>query len=216
VPSFSLVIDNSSVVLLGRFNPAIFQPAWLAAQSLIRREEAEHAQGLVFAPELAHFTLDWLRLQVTTERFEASTEDPAHAEVLRDLVLSIFSILEHTPFDKMGINRSLHYKMGSDDHWHRFGDLVAPKPPWTSVLSQPGLRSLTMEGKRAEAPEARIQVKVEPSTRVRPGVFFATNEHYELSGDEVGRRLMATMATCWKGAQDYAKAVAEHLLSQEG
>lgn len=215
MPSFSLVIDGSSVVLLGRFSPAIFQPAWLASHSLIRQEEAEHAKGLVFAPEVASFTVDWLRLQVTTDRFEAATEDPAHAEVLRDLVVSIFTLLEHTPFEKMGINRSLHYKMESEEHWHRFGDLLAPKSPWKATLSKPGLRSLTMEGARAEASEARIQVKVEPSQRVHPGISFDTNEHYEVSGADAGRRLMATMATSWKAAQDYAKSAAERLLAQE-
>lgn len=213
--TFSLVIDGASVVLIGRFNPAIFQPAWLAAHALIRQEEAEHAQGLVFAPEVASFTVDWLRLQVTTDRFEASTEDAAHADVLRDLVGSIFTLLEHTPFDKMGLNRFLHSKVESEERWHRFGDMLVPKVPWKATLSKPGLRSLTMEGTRADAPDARIQVKVEPSTRVHPGIFFTTNEHYELSGADVGRRLVATMAGSWRAAQDYARSVAEHLLAQE-
>jgi hypothetical protein len=213
--SFSPAIDGSSVVLLGRFNPAIFQPAWLAAHSLIRQEEADHAKGLVFAPEVASFTVDWLRLQVTADRFEASTEDAAHSDVLRDLVASIFTLLEHTPFEKMGLNRFIHYRMESDERWHRFGDLLAPKFAWKVMLSKPGLRSLTMEGTRAEAPDARIQVKVEPSSRVHPGIFFNTNEHYEFSGADAGRRLIATMATSWRAAQDYARSVAEHLLAQE-
>lgn len=212
--SLSLELDAANIVLLGTFNPAIFQPAWLAAHSLIRKEEAEHADGLVFSRELASFTADWLRLQVTADRFEAMTEDPAHVEPLRDLVVSVFSLLEHTPFDKMGMNRFMHFRVDSEERWHRFGDFLAPKAPWKLLLSQPGLRSLTIEGSRVEAPGARIQVKVEPSVRVHPGVYFAVNEHHEVSGPETGRQLMATLAKSWKAAQTYAFEVAGNLLRE--
>lgn len=170
-------MDRASVVLIGRFNPAIFQPAWLASHGLIRSEEAEHAKGLVFSPEVASFTAEWLVMQVTSERFEAHTDDPAHAQPLRDLVLSIFGLLEHTPVEKMGINRHLHYQLESEERWHRLGHLLAPKDIWNNVLSDPGLRSLTVSGHGADAPGARVQVVVEPSAKFHPGVYISVNEH---------------------------------------
>ena len=36
--------EGVTIVLLGQFNPAIFQPAWLAAENLVRPQEAESAE----------------------------------------------------------------------------------------------------------------------------------------------------------------------------
>ena len=36
-------LEGASVVLIGAFNPGIFQPAWLGANKLIRPEEVEAA-----------------------------------------------------------------------------------------------------------------------------------------------------------------------------
>jgi hypothetical protein len=47
--------DLVSIVLVGNFNPAIFQPAWLAAKGLIRESEASAAVVEVIHPELAQY-----------------------------------------------------------------------------------------------------------------------------------------------------------------
>lgn len=99
--------QTAAIVLLGSFNPRIFQPAWLAQHALIRNEEAERATGVVFSEDIAVFTCDWLSIHVTKDRFTAATENAEHVNTLRDLVLGTFSLLEHTPFNKMGLNRSI-------------------------------------------------------------------------------------------------------------
>ena len=47
--SWKSELDDAAVVLLGKFNPAIFQPAWLGATNLVRKEEADGAkiEGLI-------------------------------------------------------------------------------------------------------------------------------------------------------------------------
>jgi hypothetical protein len=181
---------------------------------LIREQEATHVEGIVFGNDVAAFKVDWLRLQVTPERFEAVTDDPSHVEPLRDLVLAIFGLLEHTPFNQMGLNRHLHYQMESPEAWHQFGDTLAPKSPWTALLSQPGLRSLTMEGYRSEAPHGRIQIHVEPSPKVSPGIYFGINHHFEFTEPNSGRKLMAILLQQWQVAQAFARQAAETLLNQ--
>src|SRR5947209_7914808 len=102
--NISCEIEGIHIVLIGAFNPKIFQPAWFAHQGLIRQEEAESAEQVVTVNELSTFTADWLTLQVTPDRLQASTGDAAHFDVLRDLILGTFRLLEHTPVEKMGIN----------------------------------------------------------------------------------------------------------------
>jgi hypothetical protein len=49
-------IDAASVVMVGSFNPTIFQPLWLGAQKLIRAEEAETAKITTIQAELTDFS----------------------------------------------------------------------------------------------------------------------------------------------------------------
>jgi hypothetical protein len=227
MPSYSLVLDRASVVLLGRFNPPIFHPAWLARHSLIRDAEAAHVEGLIVSDELTKFKVDWLDIQVTSDRFQALTDEVAHAAPLRDLVVSIFGLLEHTHFWALGMNRHLHYEVDSEERWHRYGHFLAPKEPWEGLIAQPGMRSLTMQGSRQDAPGARIQFVVEPSRRAYPGVYFALNEHHErrkhhdstdskqeLSDADTRRELIEILTKGWEGAQNYARKVAESLLER--
>lgn len=227
MPSYSLVFDRASIVLLGRFNPAIFHPAWFARHSLIRDEECKQAKDLIVTGEVAQFQVDWLTVQVTHDRFGAHTDDTAHSAPLRDLVVAAFALLEHTPFWAVGMNRHVHYKVESEDQWHRFGHMLAPKEAWSRWLKNPGMRIVTMWGSRDEAPNARIQIQVEPSQRIRPGIYFAFNEHHavnrkeepgageEITDSEQRRALIDALAKGWENAQNYARTVAEGLLSLE-
>jgi len=174
-------IQGVSVVWLGDFNPKIFQPAWFAAEGLIRKQEAEKANIEIIHPEAVSFTLEWLRLQATRERFFVATTQEPYYEVVRDLVLGTFSLLRHTPVHKMGINTDMHFRMGSEDAWHAFGHRLAPKDLWQGILENPGMRSLTMEESRPDGYKGYIRVKVEPSARAHPGVYININDHYEVA-----------------------------------
>jgi hypothetical protein len=212
-------LEGASIVLVGAFNPRIFQPAWLGEHGLLRPEEVEAAatssdKDYVIAREFAQFTAGWLDLQVTEQRFSAQTADPAQYNPLRDLVLSTFRLLEHTPFDQMGLNRLMHYKMPSDEEWNDFGHFLAPKKAWQGLMDKPGLLSLRITGRKPGAEHVRYTTKVEPSARIQPGVFIETNEHYKLDGNHTAKRLMEALEQSWQSSQEHAKMVAEHLFAE--
>jgi len=76
MPDYIPEISGGSIVLLGTFNPTIFQPEWLVRQ---------------------HFETEKYVLQVTNEKFVAASKPNASSAPLRDLVHGAFFILEHTP-----------------------------------------------------------------------------------------------------------------------
>ena len=65
-------IRGMSIVLLGDFNPKIFQPAWFGGHGLIRPTEADEAEVEIVHSEVTKFRLDWVVLQVTRDRLEAA------------------------------------------------------------------------------------------------------------------------------------------------
>ena len=178
-------IQGTSIVLRGSFNPAIFHPSWFASNGLIRRQEAEAAKVEIVHPKVAVFSAEWLQVNIAEDRFQVATTQEPFYEALRDLVSGVLDLLSHTPLSAMGLNRDFHYGLQSEAAWHGVGHRLAPKQDWEDVLEEPGMSSLTMQGKRPDHLEGYIRVKVEPSAQVKYGVYVNVNDHYQLkSGDE--------------------------------
>jgi hypothetical protein len=225
--SYSLALDRASIVLLGKFNPVIFHPVWFARHSLIRDEEADQAKEILVSEAATKFKCEWLEIVVTTDRFQVLTDDRAHAAPLRDLVISVSALLEHTHVWALGMNRHLHYRLDSEEQWHRFGHFLAPKAHWAKFLTNPGMRSLTVNGTASDALGAVIQFQVEPSTRIHPGVYIRLNEHHEIPKDDDAQSkqeltrpeargdLLEKLTKRWESAQALAVTSAESLLSED-
>ncbi len=178
-------IQGVNIVLRGDFNPAIFHPSWFAYYELIRREEAEAAKIQVIHPDVAVFSTEWLDFNVGRDRFQAATALESHYESIRDLVLSVLSLLSHTPLRVMGINRNFHYRHRSLEAWHSVGHQLVPKQYWERLLDNPGMRNLTVEGTRPDGLPGYIQVRVAPSTRIEHGIYVSINDHYVLNAEQI-------------------------------
>jgi hypothetical protein len=175
--------QGSSIVLRGDFNPSIFHPSWLASHNLIGSQEAEAAKIEIVHRDAAAFVVEWLRIEVVSDRFQAATTQESYYGPLRDLVSGVFSLLCHTPVKLMGFNRDFHYRLESEQLLHDIGHRLAPKKDW-DMLQKPGMLSLTVQGARPDSLPGFILVKVEPSTMVEPGLFIEVNDHYELKSPD--------------------------------
>lgn len=189
-------IESVTIVLLGRFNPPIFRPDWLGKHQAIGEPEAEAASIEIIHREIAMFRLEWLTLRVEPERLIAEASEPPWIRV-KDLISTMFTdLLPHTPIHSMGINRLAHYKIDSQEKADAIGAALAPRSPWGRWAEwidtkdgngqKGGLRSLTMQlqPKEDDRPEGFLAIKVEPSIKVMPGVYFEANDHYAIGSSE--------------------------------
>ena len=210
-------IESASIVLVGSFNPAILHPEWLAHQSLIRPEEAEQAKVEVVSRRLTVIRLSWFELQVLEDRFSATATDPAHFQTLQECVLGIFSLLEFTPINAMGLNRQMHFRMRKPESWASLENALAPKKPWAGILSgrrdgAPTLQTLSLNGNRDGSSAQSLIVKVEPSFQVQSGVYMTTNEHFEFSDASSTSEPMNMLSQHWLQALAYSKHLANKLI----
>jgi hypothetical protein len=178
-----------SVVTVGKFNPSIAHPAWLASEGLVTKAEAEAAQVEVIHPEVADFTVAYsegalLRVQVLRERLHISTEDARLYETTRDLSIGILTLLRHTPVTKLGLNFDCHVSMASDEARNALGQRLAPPTPWDGIIEKAAMLSLLMKSPRPDGREGHIVIKVEPSGRVPSGVLVAINDHMDITAPD--------------------------------
>lgn len=207
-------------MLVGSFNPTIFQPQWFARQNLLSQAEADAAKILVLVPQICDFETERFRVQVTTERFAAFSKPDTNPVPLRDLVLGTFFILEHTPVTAIGLNRHMHFQLETVEQWHALGDKLAPKEPWRSILKtgRPGMRVLVIEGMMDGSDGSddplgpKLTVKVEPSVQVKHGAFFEINEHYPAAKNDAMKSIMETLKTRWEDAYNYAAEISDYIL----
>lgn len=216
--NYSLEINGASIVLAGSFNPAIFQPEWFVRQNLLPPEEGEKAEIKVIVPQVTEFHTERFIIQVTTDRFAAISKPEANPAPLRDLVVGTFFVLEHTPLKALGLNRDMHFSMASEEMWHRIGDTLVPKEVWKGILAgHVGMRTLQVQAEIPDYPdekqtEQRLVVRVEPSMRVKQGVYIQTNEHCEAPKESSAEYLTQRIRSRWEGAYNYAAKIADYLL----
>jgi hypothetical protein len=192
-------LDQATIVLVGRFNPAIFQPAWFALHKMLGQKEAESPQIKLIQAGVSQFKVDQFELLVLSDRFSITSLD-GHPEHIKDLVISCFGQnLSHTPVLAMGINRATHFDTGSFEVRDRVGSRLAPKDVWGAwgkeIEASPldpkdargGMISIAMQqSMRPDGNKGHVQAKVEPSTRIAnsTGIFVDVNDHFELRGAE--------------------------------
>ena len=220
-------ISSVSVVLLGKFNPAIFTPAWFALQGLLPESAATSANLQVAHQQVTVFSTEWLRLEVTTNRFLVETLQAPYVR-LCDLVVRLFKEhLHHTPLNALGINRNVHFQFQSSTERDRVGKLLAPVEPWGIWGHSLGLdgehggmTSLTMSQINPEGRSTggRINVKVEPSNKIgqgRLGVYVQVNDHYAIddASPGAGEHLIGLLENNFDTSLNRSNSIVDHIMS---
>src|SRR4051812_24303989 len=124
-------LTQLSLVLVGNFNPPIFQPSWLARHKIITDRAAESASVSVIHPDVTIFSVDTdFALHVERERFVISSTFAPWVRI-SDFMGTVFGdLLPHTPVSKLGINLGVHFDAGSQEKRNEIGERLAPPGPW--------------------------------------------------------------------------------------
>jgi len=217
-----------SIVLVGDFNPAIFQPAWFAANGLLAQTEADNAEIQVIHPDISVFFTDWVRIRVEKKKFTAEINEQPYIR-LHDLVVNIFGeFLPQTPVNQVGINFTAHVHISSAEEMDNIGRALAPIEPWgeTGKLmdrfpagdkNHGGLKSLKMQIPREDADVGgAIFATVEPSSRIKQGIFVQVNDHYELPEDpnRLGSaEILKIVRQVFEPSMNYSENILDHIVA---
>jgi len=217
MPDYNIIYKEASAVLVGSFNPAIFHPEWLARHNLIPSDDLKGQKVEIVHQDISKFSLEWLGIDVLRNKFIARTNDSSKFVPLRDLVISIFKILDHTPVKQLGMNLIVDYEITNQDDWHKIGDVLAPKDIWAKCLPERiGLKSLTVQSPRKDELEGYIQVSIGPTKLNKFQVRMNINNHVELElkKKEIKLNPSDVVAENWDLAIDLAEKIAEKTIKE--
>ena len=170
-----------SIVVVGTFNPSIFQPSWFAQEELVRRAEADVAKLEIIHTEVTVFETEWFRLEATRDRLIVRSARESHFEALRDLVVGTLDLLRHTPTGVLGVNHDIVIQCPSREAFDQLGWTLAPRDNWLPVLERPGVARLHEMGQRTDGFEGYVQVIVEPILDGGTKIRLEVNDHFDFS-----------------------------------
>jgi hypothetical protein len=221
-------LSGASIVLVGNFNPAIFSPAWFLRNDLITVDEHDATQTHIVHPQIAQFQTEWFQLTVDLEKFSISTAQDPPIRIC-DLTLRTFTeFLPHTPLTRIGINRQVHFSVGSQDRRDSIGYRLAPPEAWGEWASairsgqgprHGGMTSLTMQQRDLDDREAgHISATVQPSTAIKGecGVYVQVNDHYEFAPATLltgAGRIMEILRTRFDSSQARSDWIVDQIMA---
>lgn len=175
--------DEYSVVLIGDFNPTIYQPAWFASQELLRKLEAKLAKIEIIHADRTSFSTEWFDMEVTREKFSVAINSPEYRRHLQDLISNTLRTLSHTPLRHMWINYSALIRFNNPLDRHCFGHFLLPKSPWAGLLPKPCMRIVSVDFARPDNLTGRVVVEVVPVQDVANEAKVHVYDHCECPHD---------------------------------
>ncbi len=206
-------LSSLSIVLIGKFNPAIFQPEWFAREKLISDEQANSIKIKLIHSELVVLEDENFLLNATLDSFSIRTDKDDYFKMLKDLSINIFTLLRHTPLHSMGINRNLHYELDDEKVWNNIGHKLAPKEPWKNLLNDPGMLEVHMQGGRDDDYSGNINVSVQPYQRFKYGVHIRVNDHFDAIDSNNSSELIGYLSDVFDKSMEQANKIANTLIN---
>ena len=191
----SLDITDASIVLIGKFDPALITPGWLAYHSIIDESEAKLSEVTISHPDVTQFDIEWAKIYADKNRLQISTTQSPHIRISDLFIKLLTELLPGTPVWTAGINLSQHYRLDKDQQ-DRFGELLAPRANWGAwgqhTLNKgpkktSGLTSICLrQGADLEdRKDGYIDVRIEPSQLLKNGgIHIHINDHYNFGTAE--------------------------------
>jgi len=175
-----------SVVVPGEYDPLLITPRWLREKDLIGAEDYDSYGIEIISSGGTVVSFGSIVLRVLPDTLQVSTDAPDDAEAVRDLAAGILLSMprDTAGISAMGINRAVHFAV-PQDAYHTVGDTLVPKGIWDGVLYLAGMVNVGLNGVREDGYDGGINVQVQPSNVVRPGVYVSINDHYTLTHTEV-------------------------------
>lgn len=202
------VSNSVSVVALGNFNPKIFTPAWLLKYNLIKNEDYDFAidqekDNFVNVPDVSRINFEWGILTVNPMRFVVELSDESYSLILKDLIFSIFNILEHCPVKFLGLNYSEVFEFPNEKVYKKIGDYFSPKKVWDNHLKEAGVLNMTLQSERLDDNEGlrNLIVNALPDFKVR----LRLNDHLKLDDNEPITSMLEYIETYWESSLKESK-----------
>ena len=123
-------LSSCSIILLGRFDPLVFQPYWLIAKGIESEANAPAKGKFIIVPQLAHYLFDTREYRVEPESFRVSTTEAPWVKILEASTSIFGQHFKNIEISRFGVNISVHFKLADVASRTKLFRKLAPIKPW--------------------------------------------------------------------------------------
>ena len=176
---------STSIVLIGDFQPAMFQPFWFRMQDAISEEEYNYIvnskkEDMLITNNSVHFETGQFDIQITQNRFQIICKNKT-SEIIIDFFKKIFDSLSSMPITAYGINFIFHIEAKDKREMKRIGQTLSPWKNWNPLLLEEddnegtGITSITATKQKDYG---RTNLTISVSDEIKHGIKFSFNFHH--------------------------------------
>jgi hypothetical protein len=181
-------------------NPAIHHPAWYMAIKALSENDLESTNAVtqggsappiqpapgatICTPAISQFTAGRIRITCVAQNWTIATPDRESWAKVRDVAISVFDALGHTPVAAFGINCTFQRTTTVGNVAARLAQFI-DSTPLALLRGVEGSRSAKIVFTLSR-PDRSLNVSVEPSARAANMVFVSTNAHHPIVLQDTG------------------------------
>lgn len=197
-------------MLIGRFNPRVFQPMWFSARNLLAEEDVD-ANSVVVTDGFTNFVTREFGLLCTRDRWQvAETQTTPTPDILLDLATETFTLLAETPVSQIGINHQGHIPK-AEQSWDTLVAQLGDPQRRLQFFGEQKLQTVEFVSERDDDYDGTRRVALQPSVHRDGGVWFQFNDHvsvWEPPEDAVGAsEAVAALRNVWNNSRAIANEV---------
>lgn len=167
-------------MLIGRFNPRVFQPMWFAARGLLAEEDVD-ADSVLMTDGFSNFVTREFGLLCTRDRWQVmATRTTPTPDILLDLTTETFTLLAETPVSQIGINHQAHVPK-SDQSWDTVVAQLGDPQRRLPFLGEQRLQTIEFRSERDDDYDGSRGLVLQPSVALDGGVWFQLNDHVSVN-----------------------------------
>jgi hypothetical protein len=222
---------ESSIVLVGHFDPLVMTPHWFVKQGMIPQEDIDESLAIELVyKELTKFSLANIHVEVQPGTLILRSAHESFDYKIQDLALGVLSAWKSSDITAIGLNIYTDVSFDSLEAWHKVGDLIAPKSVWQKAMPDSPSAGMANLQVQIEKPKGELGVyNFTAGWLAKPKVTrFSLNNHFD-SKPHVNFREpasktknsvshpfdpIAIVSACWEQSLECHEHIIKSVLSQ--
>ncbi|MGU9808437.1 hypothetical protein [Pseudomonas sp. LF052] len=173
---------ESSIVLVGEFDPLAMAPHWFVKHGMIPQEDIDETLTIELVyKEVTRFSVANVIVEIRPDVVVLRSTQSSFDYLVHDLAVGVLTSIKSAGVTAVGLNIWQDVVIRDNKLWHQFGDMLAPKEFWSVAVPESGragLVNLQMQINKPDGDPGVYNFSVQIS-ELANGMRWSLNNHFD-------------------------------------
>lgn len=193
---YSLLSQNISIVVLGKFNPEFLNPIWMVKNNILSVDDLRY--GITSSSDTLNFKTQKFEVLITYERMQVVCFDISDSDLMSDFVIKILECKNNEELSAVGINSQKIFSLLNDPDMLKFCHHFAPLNALTPISDNALMCNMDWqsweEPQSETSPRKQISLKRVVYGDKYPSFSMSVNNHYNVCSSKEAINVIENVA----------------------